>query len=94
MQLGREEGKKGKISCLEARCAAQKSKQELASGHRGATVTSKVERNSSEGHSPCATQNTSGQAQLGSLASAQLPQDGFVPEHIAWSDPKFLHHVY
>lgn len=41
--------KKGKISGLEARCAAEKSKQEPAGGHRGATVISKVERDSSEG---------------------------------------------
>lgn len=30
----------------------------------------------------------------GSLASAPLPQDGFVPENVAWSGPKFLLRVY
>jgi len=40
--------KKGKMSGSEARCAAGKSEQEPAGGCRGATVTSKVESDSSE----------------------------------------------
>lgn len=41
--------KKGKVSGLEAGCAAGKSQQEPAGGRRGATVTSKVERDSIKG---------------------------------------------
>ena len=90
------ERKKGKVSGLEARCAAGKREQERAGGRGGAAVTSKGGEGTAvrEGRFPCATQNTRGQAQQGSLASAPLPQDGFVPENVAWSGPKFLLRVY